>query len=260
MNNIFKSFFLLFIPMLALVATGCVEEDEYVDLHPRLAEISPIRGRVGTEIMVKGRNLANVTSVMLGDVEVPIARQTADSIYVTVPANAEVGSQQLRITSPEGVSVMNFEVQGALAMPRELIFNDALSANWQIWGGWGGVTYDVNNNTDLLDGAGAKNLKITFADAYGGFQTHPLAVNPANFSRVMISIKPSEASVGNSFLLYIKNADGTELTKKKLVLTEGYNTFSIPFAELGNPGSIAELNIQNEQAGSVIYVDAFGLD
>ncbi|QCR23500.1 IPT/TIG domain-containing protein [Pontibacter sp. SGAir0037] len=266
MNKIYKFFWLLAVPLLSFMVTGCVDEEDYVDLHPRIASIAPVRGVPGTEVTIMGRNLAGISSVRIGDLELDAGnfRIAGDnSIVITIPEDAEAGSQQVRLTGSSGSSVVNFEVQGAVAMPDYVIFNDALHADWEAWGGWGGVASDMANNENPMEGAGTRNMKISWSDAWGGFQLHPTNPNPfrlADYSRVMISVMGGAGMDGKKIHLFIKTTAGTEGPKKEIVLTEDYVSYSIPLSELGNPVDINELNLQNEEGGTLIYVDAFGLD
>lgn len=254
---------LLLLPVLTMVAIGCMEDEVYIDTHPRIAQVAPVRGKPGTEVVISGKNLDAVNTVLFGDVAAEITSTSATSITVVVPAEAETGNQQLRISSPQGVSVKDFEVQGSVELPTYTIFNEQLNATWQVWGGWGGVSSDTDNNEYPMEGAGVKNLKISWADAWGGFQLHPTEPDPftlAGFSRVMVSIRGGAGMAGRKVYLFIKDKGGVEGPKKEIVLEEEYVSYSIPLSELGSPADINELNFQNADAGTVIYVDAYGLD
>ena len=254
---------LLLLPVLSMVAIGCVEDEEYVDTHPRIAEVLPPRGKPGAEIVIKGRNLAGVTTVLFGDVAAEITNTSAESLTVIVPENAETGSQQLRVSSPEGTIMKFFEVQGSVQMPEYVIFNDALHPDWEVWGGWGGASKQAVVGNDPMEGAGTNNLVVSWTDPWGGFQLHPKQPDPfnlADYSAIRISIKGGEGFEGKQVVLQIKGKDGVEYADKGLVLTEdAYTTFVVPLSELGSPPSIEELRIKNEVAGT-IYIDAFGLD
>ena len=263
MNNILKNLsLLLLLPLLSLVAIGCVEDDEYVDVHPRIAQVAPVRGKPGTEVVITGRNLAEVSTVLFGGVEAEITSKSAESVTVIVPEDAVVGNQQLRVASPKGVTVKAFEVQGGLELPEYTIFNEQLNDTWQVWGGWGGVSSDVNNSEFPLEG-GVKNLKISWADAWGGFQLHPTQPDPftlANYANVMVYIRGGAGMAGRKVYLFIKDKAGVEHAKKEIVLEEEYVMYKIPLSELGSPANINELNFQNAEAGTVIYVDGYGLN
>lgn len=263
MNTIVRNFVLLTLSLLSVLVVGCVDDDEYTDLHPRLATIEPVRGKPGTTVVITGRNLANVSSVMFGDVEAEVTSSGADNLTVLVPEDAETGNQQVRVSSPNGISVVNFEVQGSLEMPTYVIFNDELHPDWAMWGGWGGASGDLENNEFPMEGAGVRSLKVSWADAWGGFQLHPNAPDPftlSEYSRLMLSIRGGEGMAGRKIYVYIKDNAGVEGTKYQITLEEEYVSYSISLEELGNPATITELNFQNEDAGTVIYVDAYGLD
>ena len=105
-------------------------------------------------------------------------------------------------------------------------------------------------------------IKVTYSDAYGGFQLHPnnTFAFPGAYTKLKISIYGGEnTTAATRVAIYMKDAtDPTDAQKKKLTLVPGtYTTFEIPLADFSNnPAKINEFVIQNYGTANItIYID-----
>ena len=147
--------------------------------------------------------------------------------------------------------------------PLVVVYGDAIHANWAKWNGWGAPVQDVGNTE--LPKNGSKAIKVSYDNAYGGFQLHPNTPSPyvtAGMSSLKLSIAGGAGTVaGTELMVYIKTQEGTggeDADKKTIVLGAPgtYKTFEIPLADLKSPANINELVIQNKGTNpATIYID-----
>jgi hypothetical protein len=149
--------------------------------------------------------------------------------------------------------------------PLHSIFAESLNASWQKWDGWGTSTQDLAS-TEMPQN-GTKAIKLSFNDAWGGFQLHPTSPDPfamTSYSSLKLSVAGGAGTTtGTSIMVYIKTKAGTG-ENSKVTLNLGapntYKTFDIPLSQFGNPANINELVIQNAGTNNVtIFIDDIGL-
>jgi hypothetical protein len=230
-----------------------------VNLAPVIKSMSPTFGKIGDVVTVKGIRFTNATSVQLGAVATTYTVVSDSVITFPVPAGALSGSITVVTANGTGISPSAFTVDNPSF--KLTIYDDALNSGWEKWGGWGTDVQDMANTEHPK--TGVNSIKITWNDAYGGFQLHPqVSPLPGAYSSVKLSIYGGPGSDGKRVVLYIKDAAGTEHTKVEMVLTEGaYTTYVIPLGDLGNPPDIMEFNFQNWGTSPMtIYVDDMGLN
>jgi hypothetical protein len=75
-----------------------------------LTSFSPTSGSVGARVTLKGKNLTQVTSVVIGGVRANITSESASKVVVTVPENAATGTITVKANSGVAVSAVPFTV------------------------------------------------------------------------------------------------------------------------------------------------------
>lgn len=136
------------------------------------------------------------------------------------------------------------------------IYEDALHADWEHWG-WE-IERDENNTEHAQSGSA---IKVTITSEWGGYTAHHAESNfdLSNYSTIVFSIYGGPSA--SDIQLFVKNADGEELTKVVIPVTEGeFTVHEIPLSDLGNPDNINELIFQNTGTpDNVFYIDNLGL-
>jgi hypothetical protein len=225
---------------------------------PEIDSFLPVELKPLQEVTVKGMFFTDVQSVSVN--ATPVTTYTVVSpteLKFTIPVGATTG--KIKVTTALGSveSSSDLKVIVTLTLPYN-VYNDALNASWEKWGGWG-TTDQVIESTDQPK-TGTKAMKISYSDAYGGFQLHPK--NPAPFalevvSKIKLSIYTDAAFDGKKVALYVKTAAGTSNKPIELTLVGGaYTTFEVTKAQLDNPADISEFVLQNWGTANItVYVD-----
>ncbi|MEO8548853.1 MAG: IPT/TIG domain-containing protein [Kofleriaceae bacterium] len=91
--------------------TGIVPPHHWVIERPTVSSFWPDKGKVGSRVVIRGRNFAPDTRVMWGPDEVRAARVSNDRIELAVPANAQSATIILKANGrAHDLIVGNFEV------------------------------------------------------------------------------------------------------------------------------------------------------
>ena len=78
--------------------------------RPMVSSFWPVKGKVGSRIVIRGRNFAEDTVVLWGGAQVTGAKVEPDRIVVAVPAGATSGTLALRSGRHRELTVGNYEV------------------------------------------------------------------------------------------------------------------------------------------------------
>jgi hypothetical protein len=145
-------------------------------------------------------------------------------------------------------------------LPKYVIIDEALRDGWGNWG-W---SKEVDYSSLEQKKKGLSSAKVTYTDAWGGFQLHApgdLGLDLTGYSSMKISIFTTATGDNKDIKLWV-NEQGSTKGEKTLTLKGGtFTTFQIPLSELGNPASISDIVIQNQgTAELVMYIDDFGFN
>jgi hypothetical protein len=225
---------------------------------PEIESLTPVEGKTGEQITVKGLFFTDVQSVSVNGTAVATYTVVSPTeLKLTIPAGATTGKIKVTTSIGSVESSTNLKVIVTLTLPYN-VYTDELNAAWEKWGGWG-TSDQVVGSTDQPK-TGTKSIKVSYSDAYGGFQLHPKT--PAPFvieavTKIKLSIYTGAAFDGKQVALYIKNAAGTSGTQVPLTLVGGaYTTFEVTKAQLGNLSDISEFVLQNWGTANItVYVD-----
>jgi len=235
-----------------VVTTSGTAETEFVVQQPpaNITSLNPVAAGAGEIITIGGSIFDGVTSVRFDDKEAQIVSSSPTEIKVRVPEG--VVQAYIFVTTPGGTSrsITSFGF-------KRLIFDDALSAGFDTWGGWGG-TQNVNNATPVK--RGSNSIRIDYVGGYGsplqlGYSGAELRF--ADYKSVKISIYGGAGTEGKLIKLVFNGADG-----KELVLHEGvWTDYTIPLSEITKATTLTEIWIQEFSGNtpSVVYIDDFGL-
>ncbi|MCW3080107.1 IPT/TIG domain-containing protein [Segetibacter sp.] len=256
------------VSLLAASGVATVSTTDLDVVLPSITSMSPNPVNPEGNVTITGTDLDLVTGVKFTGVATAVTSfvsQSPTSVVVKAPAGAIKGKLTLSIlNSTLTVSTaddIKFVGASDLTPFKVVVFEEALDSNWEKWGGWGTSVQDMANTEQAL--SGTKAIKITWTDAYGGFQLHPKSSFPlSSYTAIRVSIYGGAGTVtGSKVTMFIKSAAGVQSPNKELVLKAGeYTTYEIPLSQLGNPTDISELNFQNAGTPTItIYVDDYGL-
>jgi len=234
---------------------------------PTIGGVNPGTAAIGDNITITGTNLDLVKSISFTGAANAVSSfvsQSATQLVVKVPSGTLTGKLTLNVlnTGFQVKSTDDLKISGSSVAPI-IVYDDALSTSWDLWGGWSTATQDINNSEQ--PNSGTKAFKVTYSstDAYGAVQLHPkstFAFPPAGYTKLKISIYGGAGTAaGSRVAIYMKDAtDPNDAQKKKLTLVPGaYTVFEIPLTDFSNnPAKINEFVIQNYgTAGMTIYID-----
>jgi len=250
----------------ALEAASGVQTTSSVDLDvvlPAITGMTPNPVDPQADLTITGTNLDVVSSVSFtGAATVTsFVSQSPTQLVVKVPAGTLRGKITLNVLNSKLFvqSAQELVINGSTVAP-VVVYDNALNANWQQWGGWGTSLQEMTNTEHPATGSNA--IKITYSDAYGGFQLHP-ATNfafPGGYTKLKISIYGgANATATSRVAIYMKDAtDPTDAQSKILTIVPGvYTTYEIPLSDFSNnPAKINEFVIKNYGTANItIYVD-----
>ena len=115
-----KQYALLSLLLGAFAFTGCDElsVNEHVQGQPEITDFSPSSGNIGTEIIVTGSSLDDVTSAAIGDVPVTISQRITNTMLkLKVTGNAKTGKISLVNALGSGVSDNEFVISYPAPVP-----------------------------------------------------------------------------------------------------------------------------------------------
>jgi hypothetical protein len=188
--------------------------------------------------------------------------QSATELVVKVPAGTLRGKVTLNVknSSLTVQSSADLQIVGSSVAPI-IVYDNALSSNWEKWGGWGTTVQELESTEQAQ--SGAKAIKITYSDAYGAIQLHPkttFAFPPPGYTKLKVSIYGGTGATATSRVaIYMKDAtDPTDAQSKILTLVPGvFTTYEIPLSDFSNnPAKVNEFVIKNYGTANItIYVD-----
>ena len=239
---------------------------------PSISSMSPNPVDPGADLTISGTHLDLVSSVKFQNAAAvtSFVSQSPTQLVVTVPNGVVKGKILLGVSNPTDTIQSANELNitgGPTEVPFKLVvYDDAMNANWQIWGGWGSTTNDPSNTANAK--TGSKSIRITYPEGYGGFQLHPTStftMPHPEYTTLRLSIYGGANTTASSRVaVYLKGTTGgdpTDAQKVKLTLVPGtYTTYEIPLSSFtNNPPNINEFVIQNYGTANItIYVDEVG--
>ncbi|GAA4438698.1 hypothetical protein GCM10023188_34430 [Pontibacter saemangeumensis] len=230
---------------------------------PIITSLTPEPVIAGNYLTISGKELDQVKSVIFtgGATVSTFVAQNANQIVLAVPATAKTGV--LKLITHSGFEVAtDKQAQIGSAAPNisYYIYNDALSAEWDKWGGWGTTAQEMANTENVSRGANA--IKVSYNDAYGALQLHPKEANvltKADYTHLVLYVRGTKDS---RIAVQAKNTGGTSSADVPFDVKAGeYKLIEIPLSSLGDlSGGLAELYIKNYgENPNTIYIDDIGL-
>ncbi|SFV02145.1 IPT/TIG domain-containing protein [Pontibacter akesuensis] len=212
----------------------------------------------GQLLVIEGMKLDLTTEVIFpGNIKATqFGAKTATRLEVVVPEKTAIGVGRIRFVTAEGDVTESPEINfvGSITY---YIYNDAINAAWQQWGGWNLNSQDWASTEQVK--SGTKSIKVDAkADGYGAIQAHPSSTfNPRQYEVLVISLYSVS---GGSVSVSIKDEAGTTHPDYAISLPAGqWKTVEIPISALGNPSTINEFIVKNYQGpAQVFYVDEIG--
>lgn len=229
---------------------------------PAITGVSPEPVLVGNYLTLTGTDLNLVKSVVFtgGATVSAFTAQTPTQLVLAVPAAARTGALTL-ITHTNLEVNTGKQAQIGTAAPNiaYYIYNDALNADWQKWGGWGTEVQDMENAEHVS--RGAKAIKVSFNDAYGALQLHPTKADVlTGYTHLVLYVYGG--ATDSRLAVQVKNAAGATSTDFPFDVKAGeYKLIEVPVSALGDvSGGISEVFIKNYGTNpNTIYIDDLGL-
>ena len=234
-------------------------------VRPAVTTMSPNPVSIGAELTITGTNLNLVSGINLTGVASTVTtfvNQSATQIIVKVPTGTLIGNITLNILNSTVTvnSITPLQIVGSTLAPI-VVYDNALSSNWEKWGGWGTSVQDLDNTEH--PNSGSKAIKVSYSEAYGGIQLHPkttFTFPPAGYTKLKISLYGGAGTTATSRVaIYMKDAtDPTDAQKKPLTLVPGvYTTYEILLSDFtNNPAKVNEFVIQNYGTANItVYID-----
>ena len=251
-----------------LEAASGVQTTSAADLDialPAITGMTPNPVDIGANLTLTGTNLDLVSGISFTGVPAAVTTfvsKTPTQLVVKVPTGTVLGKLTLSIANSTLTvqSPADLQIVGSSVAPI-IVYDNALSAAWQKWGGWGTTAQELDNTEHPQ--SGTKAIKVTYSDAYGALQLHPAAnfpFPPPGYTKLKLSVYGGENVTATSRIaIYMKDAtDPTDAQKKPLTLVPGqYTTFEIPLSAFSNnPAKVNEFVIQNYGTANItIYID-----
>jgi hypothetical protein len=248
-----------------LVAASGVQSVSTMELDvvlPAITGLSPNPVDIGANLTITGTNLNTVSSISFVGVTTSVTTfvsQSPTQIVVAVPAGAVRGRLTLGVRNSTLTvqSPTELQIVGSSVAP-VIIYDNAVSATWEKWGGWGTSVQDLDNTEQPQ--SGTKAFKVTYTDAYGGVQFHPRSNFPLpnGFTSLKIAIYGGTGVVaGTKVGVNIKNTAGVTSSTVQLTLVPGaYTTYTINLNDFGTLTDVNELVIQNQGTANItVYMD-----
>lgn len=232
---------------------------------PAITTMAPNPVAPEANLTITGTNLDLVSSVAFTGIPAAVSTfvsQSATELVVKVPAGTLRGKVTLNVknSSLTVQSSADLQIVGSSVAPI-IVYDNALSSNWEKWGGWGTTVQELESTEQAQ--SGAKAIKITYSDAYGAIQLHPkttFAFPPPGYTKLKVSIYGGTGATATSRVaIYMKDAtDPTDAQSKILTLVPGvFTTYEIPLSDFSNnPAKVNEFVIKNYGTANItIYVD-----
>lgn len=195
---------------------------------PTFSSFNPVNATEGDEITIYGNYFLNPV-VTFGTIPATVVSSTLKEIKVKVPAGAD--KKYISVKTISGTSTIGYAVGTALY--------DDVSYN-----GFG-FSGDFKSITDGTADQGLTYIKKEFS-AWGAFEGNwSWDDKISDYKGIRISIKAEKAGT----LKFIFNGDWSE--RNMLTIAKGWNTFVIPWAELGNPTQVQNISFQNMSKDAV---------
>ncbi|RDC61823.1 IPT/TIG domain-containing protein [Adhaeribacter pallidiroseus] len=258
-DNATKGVLTLVVPSMEQVTTT----QELNLVLPAITSVSPTPVDPGAALTINGTNLDLVKTITFGGgiATSSFVSQSATKMVVTVPANAKKGA--LKLTTTRNFDVLTdkeVQIKGDTGPNiAKFIFDEALSSEWQKWGGWGTGTQDLENAEQVS--RGSKAIKVSFNDAYGALQLHPNKADAfSGFTHLVLYVRGGTKDC--RLAIQVKNAAGTTSSDVPFDVKLGeYKLVEIPITALGNiSGGVTEVFIKNYgENPNTVYIDDLGL-
>jgi len=226
---------------------------------PTITEMSPNPIDSLANLTITGTNLDLVTGIAFTNVAAKVTTfvsKSADKIVVKLPSGAKKGNivlsvlnSTLTVTSP---AILTFVGDLPPLSPLAYaMYIDDFQNGWQDWG-WG-RTADYTNKENIRDGNAS--MKVEFTGEWSGIKFANSTVSTANYSELTFSIFGTPGSGGKKISVTPKEGSAYTIT-----IEEGkWIEYKLTKANIGNPASISELTIGNQDWKGTIYIDHVGL-
>ncbi|MGE5522038.1 MAG: IPT/TIG domain-containing protein [Candidatus Dadabacteria bacterium] len=246
-----------------LEAASGVQTTSSVDLDvvlPTITGMTPNPIDTSANLTITGTNLDLVSSVGFvgaSSAVTTFVSQSATQLVVKVPGPTVTGKVTLNVkNSTLSVKSSNDLAIKGSSVPPIILYDDVLSWNGWVGGGWGG-TKDLNNTSPVK--SGSKSISISYTD--GGWGV-PLQLGGGNYplggyTSLKLSIYGGAGSSGKSVNIGFNEKDG-----KTVTIVEGqWTDFNIPLNQISPDGTLNFLYLKNYSSSGAftIYVDNIGI-
>lgn len=226
---------------------------------PTITNMAPNAVDPLADLTITGTNLDLVSGVAFVGVTNAVTSfvsQTATSLVVKVPAGSITGKLTLQVkNSTLSVKSDNDLLIVGSSVPPIIIYDDALSWNGWVGGGWGG-TKDLENTTPVQ--SGSKSCRISYVGDWGvPLQLGGANISLAGYTSLKISIYGGAGSNNQNVNIGFNEADG-----KTITIVEGqWTEYTIPLSQISAASTLSFLYIKKYSSTGdfTIYFDNLGI-
>jgi hypothetical protein len=231
-----------------------IKDFTVIQPSPTVTGFSPASGDGGTIVTIKGKDLDNVKTVLVGaDTVKFLAGGTDTELKIEIPAKGAQGNITVFTVGGEGKSVGSFGIS-------LIIYDDKIAS------GWDAFENDADRDMASIEQfKKGKSIKMNFQKNKGYFGVGP-STDPINLKKYIalkVSLYAQTTDPEVKMKIAIKDANGgTNAFAKILVLKPGWNEFTLDLiTDLNNPLRLEELQIQEWDNAKIpiIYIDDLGL-
>ncbi|WP_181305657.1 IPT/TIG domain-containing protein [Rufibacter sp. XAAS-G3-1] len=224
---------------------------------PAITGFNPTPVEPGANLTINGTNLDMVKSISFtgGASVATFVSQSPTQLVVKVPSDALKGVLTF-VTTKDYTVKTDMVLDVKIDRPAYFIYNDALNADWQLWGGWGKSLEDMGNAEHVS--RGAKAIKLSYNDVYGAMQLHPNKANVlAGYTKIKFYIYGGTGAT-TRYSVSAKNLAGVTGDDYAFDVRSGeYTVIEVPISALGDlSGGLAELYFKNYGTNpNTVFID-----
>ncbi|WP_025765313.1 hypothetical protein [Dyadobacter tibetensis] len=233
-------------------------EKELAITLPKLTEITPIPAERGKPISLKGKDLDLVKSVMFkGSAEAvtEFISKTPTELQLMVPEKAAKGL--VSIMSYSGIIIDSTQPLTFVGDLPDLppltyaIYDDKLMNGWQDWG-WGNTNDKAS--TELVR-MGLAAIKVDFKGSWGAIKFANGSLNTTPYALVTFSVYGGKDTDGKKMNVAANGGKALSISIKE----GAWTTFNLSLKDLGEPGVLKDLSLQETGWSGTVYIDHVGL-
>ncbi len=181
--------------LLSLASCERLSVDEQTSEPPFISAFTPVKAPVGSEIVITGENLNNVSAAYIGDVQVEIRTKVSDKL-MSIMVGSDVTSGKIVLVNPVGKGSSEDVFECSFAVPE--IINSLVQSSAEL------------GETILLTGSSLNSAKSVVFTAKGETAGHTAEIVTRSDEELVVKVPYVENGEAVITLTYY---DGTEVVQ-----------------------------------------------